>query len=62
MSEVEELLDENARLRNVYDSARRVLRFIGVDKPRADDALGELDAAIESVNLFYSRLHDDGRK
>jgi len=39
-------------LREVYESARRVLRFNGVDKDRVNKAVIDLDNAIEQVKSF----------
>lgn len=39
-------------MRSVYEQARKVLRFTGIDKPRAEMAWDELDRAIERVKEF----------
>jgi len=62
MSELtfEELLDERVRLRAVYEAARRVLRYNGIDKARTIAAVDELDEAIEQVKSLDSGLEDCG--
>lgn len=46
--------DERERilLREVYECARRILRFSGIDKGRVDAAFRDLDDAIERVKQF----------
>lgn len=41
-------------LREVYEAARQVLRFNGVDKDKVREAVDRLDAAIEVVKNFDS--------
>lgn len=50
---------EVSMLRVVYEAARRVLRFNGVDRIRTLLAVDDLDAAIERVKLFDSGMEDD---
>ena len=47
-----EVVPEEEALRTVYESARRVLRFNGVDKAKTVEAVDELEDAIEVVKLF----------
>lgn len=63
---IDELRDENDRLRlkvveeeveklrAVYEAARRFLRFNGVDRAKAGEAVDQLDAAVEEVRLWES--------
>ena len=51
--------EEIKRLREVYEAARRVLRYNGVDKAKVDKAVDELDTAIESVKSLDSGQEDD---
>lgn len=39
-------------LRRVYEASRRLMRFNGVDKARAEQAYSEMDSACEQVKLF----------
>jgi hypothetical protein len=50
--------DERQRLRAVYEAARRVLRFNGVDRERTEAAVTELEDAIASVMSLDSG-HED---
>ena len=43
-------------LRRVYEAARSVLRYNGIDNKRTIEALNKLDDAIESVKLFDAGL------
>lgn len=60
MSELEQFcgVNELERLRAVYEAARRVLRFNGVDLERTIEAVDELDAAIECVKSLDSGQED----
>lgn len=51
--------EETKRLRVVYEAARRVLRFNGVDRLRTAVCIEELDDAIERVKALDSGLDDD---
>ena len=57
-SEQVALQKERDRLRVVYEAARRVLRYNGVDKARTIIAVDDLDAAIERVKSLDSGLED----
>ena len=57
-SEQVALQEERDRLRVVYEAARRVLRYNGVDKARTIIAVDDLDAAIERVKSLDSGLED----
>lgn len=46
--------EEVIRLRAVYESARRVLRFNGVDKDKTNEAIQQLDDACERVKALDS--------
>lgn len=46
--------EETALLRGVYEAARRVLRFNGVDAGAVQIALIDMDMAIERVKLLDS--------
>lgn len=50
--------DEVKALREVYDAAKRVLRFDGVDRGRSSSSLGDLAAAAERVRLA---VHKEGK-
>lgn len=39
-------------LRAVYEAARRVLRFNGIDRLRVEEAVCEMDMAIEAVKTL----------
>jgi hypothetical protein len=56
---IETIEDEIYRLRVVYEAARSVLRFNGVDKQRTIDAVDQLDDAIERVKAFDSGVEDE---
>jgi len=43
------LKEESEKLRAVYEAARRVLRFNGVDNQRTIEAVNDLDDAIEAM-------------
>lgn len=51
--------EEIIRLREVYEAARRVLRFDGVDVVRVVSAVDELDDAIERVKSLDSGQEDE---
>lgn len=53
-----ETKEEILRLRAVYEAARRVLRFNGVDRQKVNEAVDQLDDAIERVKLLDSGLED----
>jgi hypothetical protein len=53
------LKQEVRLLREVYEAARQILRFNGVDKERTIRAVDRLDDAIEAVKLLDSGLMDD---
>lgn len=50
--------EEIHRLRAVYEAARRVLRFNGIDRDKVNEAVDEMDSAIERVKSFDSGLED----
>jgi len=52
--------EELQRLRAVYEAARRVLRFNGVDRNRTIAAIDNMDDAIERVKSLDSGQEDDG--
>lgn len=45
---------ENEKLRAVYEAARRVLRFNGVDNQRVIEAIQQMDDACETMKLLDS--------
>lgn len=46
-------------LRSVFENARRLLRFNGVDRTKADQAYDALDASCEQVKLLDGNLLED---
>lgn len=52
--------EEIRLLRRVYEEARAVLRYSGVDEKRFMTAWDNLDAAIEKVKLLDSGLDECG--
>jgi hypothetical protein len=54
--EISDLKQEVQLLREVYEAARQVFRFNGVDKNKTTKAVDRLDDAIEAVKLLDSGL------
>ena len=52
MPNIEKSIKEVTLLRNVYDCARQLVRFYGIDKERSIAAGAALDTAIEAVKNF----------
>ena len=63
MAERAQLIEQQAReihaLRDVYEAARRFMRFNGVDRAKMLEALEQLDNAIAVVQQIDSGLTDD---
>ena len=53
------IAEECTNLRRVYEAARRILRYNGLDKERTIKAFIELDDAIEDVKRFDSGLENN---
>ena len=54
-----ESIHEREILRQVYEMARGLLRFNGVDKEKTVEYADKLDDAIEQVKLFYSSNYEN---
>jgi hypothetical protein len=50
---------ESILLREVYEAARTLLRFNGVDAARVSRAIGHMDMAVEQVKIFDGGLMDE---
>lgn len=57
---IDELTLEVNLLRNVYEDARSVLRYDGVDKQKVIDALNSIGESIEQVKLLDSGYYEFG--
>lgn len=55
----EEMLQEISHLRPVYEAARQVLRFTGVDAQRTQQAWHKLEDTIETMKVFDGGTWDD---
>lgn len=57
---IDEFTLEVNLLRNVYEDARSVLRYDGVDKQKVIDALNSIGESIEQVKLLDSGYYEFG--
>lgn len=51
--------NELIALRNVYESARKLFRYNGIDKAKVDEAFDQLGDDIEVVKMIDSGLADE---